>query len=323
MTKFRNDLQAQLAEAGIDVSSFERIDVVDEGDDDDDDELIVDADDDDLGDDDDEFGDSDSGDDDDQAEDDEEEDEEVLGDNERGKREFYHLLVPTASAVEIWEKIRSLTEYTGYWPVLTADYAELFEFMGFNDTDTKEIVDRSVRVNITSWLKSKAADEKLSAEMADGAPASKAKATKKTTTNGSKQPKATKAKPNTNGSSEGYHTLSAVNGAHACLVLVPTKTSWHVPAVLKWGGSSNGIKPEYHTAILKKWQDEYGAELVCSTTSVLEMKVDYPPKTEEEALKLAQEQFIYCPDIVRQGNRTVAALANELVESKRWYFCWD
>lgn len=48
-----------------------------------------------------------------------------------------------------------------------------------------------------------------------------------------------------------------------------------------------------------------------------------PPKTKEAAVALAEEQFVYCPDIVHQGCQTALGLASELMYSPRWYFWWD
>ena len=52
------------------------------------------------------------------------------------------------------------------------------------------------------------------------------------------------------------------------------------------------------------------------TSDTIELSVSNPPKTREDALKLAEEQFIYCEDIVLQGTETLEALATELLNSK-------
>jgi hypothetical protein len=38
---------------------------------------------------------------------------------------------------------------------------------------------------------------------------------------------------------------------------------------------------------------------------------------------LAKEAYKVCPDIVDQGTRTVAKLAQEMKRTKRLYFWWD
>ena len=47
------------------------------------------------------------------------------------------------------------------------------------------------------------------------------------------------------------------------------------------------------------------------------------PATKEEALALAWEQFVYCPDIVTQGTETVEVLAAALLNGPVWLFLWD
>jgi Domain of unknown function (DUF4253) len=47
------------------------------------------------------------------------------------------------------------------------------------------------------------------------------------------------------------------------------------------------------------------------------------PKTREEALALARDQYVYCADNIDQGVRTYSALAAALMESDWWYFWWD
>ena len=53
------------------------------------------------------------------------------------------------------------------------------------------------------------------------------------------------------------------------------------------------------------------------------MLIKNPPTDRETAFKLAQEQYIYCSDIVEQGMQTLNNLAARLLNGKTWYFWWD
>jgi len=75
--------------------------------------------------------------------------------------------------------------------------------------------------------------------------------------------------------------------------------------------------------LFKKWQNEYSAKVACVTGDVIEFTVENPPTTKEQALQLAEEQFIYCSDIVFQGVETIENLASTLLNSKVWYFWRD
>lgn len=96
-----------------------------------------------------------------------------------------------------------------------------------------------------------------------------------------------------------------------------------IPAILRWGDWNGCPKPEEHVAALRSWRDRYGAELVGISSDVINLRVTSRPKTRDEALALAREQYIYCPDNIDQGVQTYSALAAALMDSDWWYFWWD
>jgi hypothetical protein len=73
----------------------------------------------------------------------------------------------------------------------------------------------------------------------------------------------------------------------------------------------------------RRWHQEYGADIACLSSDVIECTVKSPPSSRQSALALAQEQFVYCPDIVHQGVESLEALAAILLDGKTWYFWWD
>jgi hypothetical protein len=107
------------------------------------------------------------------------------------------------------------------------------------------------------------------------------------------------------------------------IALVPVVKPWMIPAFLKTGSWNDCPNPEEHAAIFKYWDEKYGIEVVGVTMDVIELAVKNPPTTKEQALKLAEQQFIYCPDIVYQGTQSIAALASSLINGKVWFFWWD
>ncbi len=104
---------------------------------------------------------------------------------------------------------------------------------------------------------------------------------------------------------------------------VPTPNSWEVPAFLKFGDWNECPAPEEHVAVLRHWNRRFGADIITITNDILECTVPNPPKTREEAMQLAREQFVYCPDIVLQGTQTLSGLAATLLDGRTWYFWWD
>lgn len=106
-------------------------------------------------------------------------------------------------------------------------------------------------------------------------------------------------------------------------VQINADESWHIPALFKYGGWNECPEPEAQCAIWKYWQEKYGAKIVGVSHDVIEAYVENPPQTQEEAMQLAMEQYLYCGDIVDQGVETVDNLAAMLLKQKVWYFWWD
>lgn len=107
------------------------------------------------------------------------------------------------------------------------------------------------------------------------------------------------------------------------IALVPVAKSWMIPAFLKIGGWNDCPTAAEHTAIFKYWDECYGIAVAGITADVIELEIQRPPTTREQALQLAEQQFIYCPDIVYQGTQTIAALASTLLNGRVWFFWWD
>jgi hypothetical protein len=117
--------------------------------------------------------------------------------------------------------------------------------------------------------------------------------------------------------------VSGSSYAQVHILLIPTRSSWEVPAYLRWGGWNACPPPEYHVAALRSWHDRYGAELVGINGDTMNIRAPHRPGRRGEALALAREQYRYCPDIVDQGVSTLSALAAVLMTDPWWYLWWD
>ena len=105
--------------------------------------------------------------------------------------------------------------------------------------------------------------------------------------------------------------------------LFPTSRSWEVPAHVRYGGWNACPPAEVHVALHRRWHERWGSEIACMSNDVIECTVARPPANEVEALQLAEEHMIYCPDIVHQGTQTLEGLAAALLEGRTWYFWWE
>ncbi|WP_284734750.1 DUF4253 domain-containing protein [Sphingosinicella terrae] len=104
---------------------------------------------------------------------------------------------------------------------------------------------------------------------------------------------------------------------------LPARDGAEIPALFHWGGWNECLPSEYHVAALKSWRARFGAELVAMNGDTIELRVARRPTTRDEALALAREFFVYCPDVVLQGAGDLSTLAAILMISDWWYFWWD
>ncbi len=107
------------------------------------------------------------------------------------------------------------------------------------------------------------------------------------------------------------------------IAYVPTDDPTLIPLHLRFGDWNACPSPFIHAAAARSWAPRFGARILTMTGDVIEYEVSRPPQSEAEAMELAWQQYLYCPDIVDQGVGSVATLAKALQTSSRWYFWWD
>ena len=105
--------------------------------------------------------------------------------------------------------------------------------------------------------------------------------------------------------------------------LAEIESPWMLPAIAGFGGWNDCPWADVQCAAMRYWQEKYGAELITMTGDYLECIVGNPPATKEAAMKLAREQYLFCPDIVDQGTETISNLGAALLNAKLWFFWWD
>ncbi|RKS76082.1 uncharacterized protein DUF4253 [Actinomadura pelletieri DSM 43383] len=94
--------------------------------------------------------------------------------------------------------------------------------------------------------------------------------------------------------------------------------------VLGWCGPVNsGMKIAAMSAILRGWEDRFGARVVRVGFDTLDLSVAAPPVTMEHALRVAAEHFVFCPDNIQQGAGTLRRYAEDILRVNQWSFWWD
>jgi hypothetical protein len=107
------------------------------------------------------------------------------------------------------------------------------------------------------------------------------------------------------------------------LGLVACDRSADIPARLGWDGPANYQRDiSDHSAVLGKWEDQFGARVVALHGASLVCSVAAPPRAYEQARRLAAEQLAFCPDLAGEFE-SVNAHAAALVGVSLWTFWWD
>jgi hypothetical protein len=119
------------------------------------------------------------------------------------------------------------------------------------------------------------------------------------------------------------HALTQIPYEVVYIAKIPTLENWQTPAYVDFGGWNDRPSAAVLTAVAKRWHDRFGTSILSATIDVLEFSVTNPPASREQAIELAKEHFIVCPDTVYQGTETISALAAALLNSNYWYFWWD
>ncbi|MDZ8050506.1 MAG: DUF4253 domain-containing protein [Aulosira sp. ZfuVER01] len=244
---------------------------------------------------------------------------------------IYGLRVLGSEAIQFWQQLRQLVDETEHYPLLLGNQNEVefhLQTLQFYTHDSStdqtltiaEIIKQGISLNANEWLNNTAQERREEwkyfreydkniildpltlAEIGEWNELISAVDEKYTIP---------------------YDILTGLPHPSIVLALVPTISSWEVPAFLKFGNWNDCPESAIHVCLMKYWHQKYGAEVVGITNDVVEMWVNHPPKNREAAFQLAQEQYIYCYDIVDQGVQTLNKLANLLLHRKVWYFWWD
>lgn len=116
--------------------------------------------------------------------------------------------------------------------------------------------------------------------------------------------------------------LSSISQVRLGLVAVDRAAD--VPAVLGWTGAVNRTADVGAlSAVLRSWEDRFGAVLVALGFDSLTLSVAAPPTTPARALALAAEHRAFCLDnfLLQPGDLRVFSAG--LLRARSWRFWWD
>jgi len=229
-----------------------------------------------------------------------------------------YFLTPGRDAERCWQALRAQVVTSGYWPVILGkddDFERVTDHLTRRYTRSMSVATMladTATIDAEEWLRAALQMQDSEDEPWD-------------TTEGEFAVRGswpTDMAPSTT-ISVPYHWQTHEPYPHIAIGLVPTTTSWHLPAYLRVGDYNACPNPAEHASVLKRWEEQYGAEVVSMTHDTIELRVAHPPTNREHAIALAYEQFAYCSDIVDQGVGTLDALAATLLNGSVWFFWWD
>lgn len=95
-------------------------------------------------------------------------------------------------------------------------------------------------------------------------------------------------------------------------------------AAMGWQGALNHNEwTAPLAAVLRGWEERFGARVVGLGFNTLDLSVAAPPMTTRHALHVAAEHWAFCPDTMFQGPGTLAGYAEEIRGRTSWSFWWD
>ena len=217
------------------------------------------------------------------------------------------LTVPGSKAIEAWVALRGTAKDAGFWPVVAGEGELGPTADGIPSPQTW--LARAAELDPDTWLRltaeiAAAEEDDDDDEAEDGSP----EPTEPQPVQGYEIPR----------DSETLEFLPRVT-----LVLVPTTHGFQAPAYLQFGGFEDCPLPEVHVAMLARWHQRWGAEVVGISQESIELRLDNPLTNLDDARSVAGEIATYCPDVIEQGYETTEALAQSLVGSTVWPLWWE
>lgn len=243
-----------------------------------------------------------------------------------------------SKALDMWRQLRTLSEETDHWPVIFGNEKEARRVLEAADSEDgrpyQEILTEAVGQTAEQWLNARIVAQKEQAEKFRSILEKKYGAVRAE----EMLRELKKEEAGSQGAHEEWpehqHPITQFTipfervgmgppKAEVTMALFPTNHGWEVPAHLNLGGWNECPDAVGHVVMMKAWSEHHGAELVGVNGDTVEMYVNRPPSTREDALRLAEQQYRYCEDIVTQGVQTIVALASGLLGNHIWFFWWD
>ena len=120
--------------------------------------------------------------------------------------------------------------------------------------------------------------------------------------------------------------LDTLPPARVCLVAV--RRAADIPCAVGWEVTDAWESMLPVSAVLRSWEDRFGARLVVMGPSAeIRLLVERPPRTPAAAQAVAAELWAFCDAMADEGGRftltTVAGITAHIPNAPTWEFWWD
>ena len=104
----------------------------------------------------------------------------------------------------------------------------------------------------------------------------------------------------------------------AALLFLPVRSGWDTLAYLNWFGTSD-FGAEHYIALGRRWEEQYGAELVSHYGTMLQCIVRNPPSGLPQSWRRAREHDLAGPSTLGLTGIPLRDYARALVGHDRWF----
>jgi len=105
--------------------------------------------------------------------------------------------------------------------------------------------------------------------------------------------------------------------------LAPATRPADVLPLMGWLASDHFDDALPVAAVLRSWEDRFGARLLRVGADEIRLLVERPPRSIEAAQRIAAEHYALCDECAGQGLRDVPSITASLVNVPIWTFWWD
>ncbi|MDO3409392.1 DUF4253 domain-containing protein [Saccharibacillus sp. CPCC 101409] len=106
------------------------------------------------------------------------------------------------------------------------------------------------------------------------------------------------------------------------LLALPASELWNAPLIVPMGGYNDCPQPIEQAILFRDWYERYEAVPIAVTEDTWILQAQILPRTDEEALDLAREHFIFCQYVLESFD-SIGQYAAQLKRGGIWEFWWD